>query len=86
MKSNEDVSIFGSLHTDHMPVNYWLKLQLSSSATVSQGQKDPNEYVGFSSWPLFHCFSSVVSKEKENSYKIFPDNLTLYIVDFYMSL
>ena len=27
MKSNEDVSIFGSLHTDHMPVNYWLKLQ-----------------------------------------------------------
>lgn len=47
MKSNEDVSIFGSfslssekysrkLQTDHMPVNYWLKLDLFCPATVYQ--------------------------------------------------
>lgn len=35
---------------------------------------------------VFNILSRVVSKEKENSYKIFSDNLTLYIADFFMSL
>lgn len=35
---------------------------------------------------LFQRFSSLVGKEKENAYDIVSDNLTLDIIDFYISL
>lgn len=67
-------------------MNYWLKLERPHSATGNLSQKDPNEYVGSGACPLFQCFSSLVGKEKENSYGIFSDNLTLYTTDFHISL
>lgn len=81
MKSNEDVSTFGSLspagNFKLTTCQYLPKLKLPHSATVHQGQQGLNVVLDL----FFLCCSSLVDKENG----IVSDYLTLYIVDFHIA-